>query len=88
MTLIESLNYGVVPIIFNSFAAASDIIKDNWNGRLINPFSIDEYVSALTAMMSSPNEMKNWREHAIESAKKYDINSIGNQWISILNKII
>ena len=88
MTLIESLNYGVVPIIFNSFAAASDIIKDNWNGRLINPFSIDDYVSALIAMMTSPEEMISWRKHGINTAKKYDINSIGNQWISIFNKII
>lgn len=88
MTLIESLNYGVVPIIFNSFAAASDIIKDNWNGRLINPFSIDDYVLALTAMMASPDKMISWRENAIESAKKYDINLIGNQWLSILNKMI
>lgn len=88
MTLIESLNYGVVPIIFNSFAAASDIIKDYWNGRLINSFSIDDYVSALIAMMTSPAEMAIWREHAIESAKKYDINLIGSQWISIFSKIL
>lgn len=88
MTLIESLNYGVIPVVFNSFAAARDIIKDNWNGRLINPFSIDDYVLALTAMMTSSDEMISWRRHAIESAKKYDINSIGNQWMSIFNKII
>lgn len=88
MTLIESLNYGVVPVIFNSFAAASDIIKDNWNGRLINPFSLDEYVSALTAMMTSPEEMIRWRENAIDTAKKYDINLIGKQWMSIFNTII
>lgn len=84
MTLIESLNYGVVPIIFNSFAAASDIVKDYWNGRLINSFSIDDYASALAIMMTSPEEMITWRKHAIESAQKYDINSIGSQWLSIL----
>lgn len=88
MTLIESLNYGVVPVIFNSFAAASDIIEDNWNGRLVNSFSIEDYVSVLTDMMTSPDEMISWRKHALESAKKYDINSIGNQWISIFNKIV
>lgn len=86
MTLIESLNYGVVPIIFNSFAAAGDIVKDCWNGRLINSFSIDDYVSALATMMTSPDEMIIWRKHAIESAQKYDINIIGNQWLSILAK--
>lgn len=88
MTLIESLNYGVVPVSFNSFAAASELIKNNWNGHLINPFSVDDYVSVLRTMMTSPDEMIRWREHAIESAKKYDINSIGDQWMSIFNKII
>ena len=86
MTLIESLNYGVVPIIFNSFAAASDIVEDYWNGRLINSFSIDDYISALITMMTSPDKMEIWRENAIESAKKYDINLIGSQWLSILTK--
>lgn len=86
MTLIESLNYGVVPIIFNSFAAASDVVEDYWNGRLINSFSIDDYVSALITMMTSPDKMAKWRKHALESAKKYDINLIGSQWLSVLAK--
>lgn len=86
MTLIESLNYGVVPVIFNSFAAASDIVEDYWNGRLINSFSIDDYVSALIALMTSTDKIAIYREHAIESAEKYDINLIGNQWLSILAK--
>lgn len=86
MTLIESLNYGVVPVIFNSFAAASDIVEDYWNGRLINSFSIDDYISALITMMTSPDKMEIWRVNAIESAKKYDINLIGSQWLSILTK--
>ena len=38
MTLLECQSFGVVPLLYNSFSAAVDIIDDGINGYLISPY--------------------------------------------------
>lgn len=45
--LIEAMQYGVVPFAFDSYKAASDIIKDGVDGFLISPFDVEKYSEKL-----------------------------------------
>ena len=43
MVLPEAMNYKVIPIIFNSYSSAQDIIENEIDGFLIPPFDINKY---------------------------------------------
>ena len=52
MVLIEAASFGCVPVAFDSFAAARDIIDDGGNGCLVPAFDLDAYAETLARLMS------------------------------------
>ena len=87
MTLIESQAYGVVPIISNSFSAASDIIIDGLNGFLIPSNNRDIYVKRLFRLMEDNNMRKKMQIECRKKAKLYDAKEISSKWFNLMNKI-
>lgn len=84
MTLIEAMQNGVIPVAFNSFLSATDIIDDKVNGCLIRPFDINEYVNTLSKLMSSQEELERYSRAAKEKIKVFDLSIVGEQWLNIL----
>ena len=87
MTLTEGMQYGAVPICFNSYRSASDIIIDGYNGCLIRPFDFDEYAMRLSRLMSDPQKRQEMSDSGREFVKKFDVNQIGLIWTKFLGKI-
>lgn len=87
LTLIEAMQYGVVPVAFNSFLSITDIIDDKVNGCLITPFYIDEYVNTLSKLMSSQEELVRYSRAAEQRVKRFDLSIVGEQWLSIFNEL-
>lgn len=88
MTLIESMQFGVVPLCFNSFKSSSDIIDDKINGFIIEPFSVDMYVKKLKYLMSlSLSDLNSYSTNAKVKSKEFSISKIGGKWMDILNKL-
>lgn len=54
MVINEALSYGCVPVVFNSFHAAEDMLPDRETGRLIPPFSLRLFARELDELMSAP----------------------------------
>lgn len=87
MTLIEAMQFGAVPIAFDSFVSASDLIENNVDGCLIAPFDINQYVIELRGLMSDTSRLNRFSLSAIEKSKKFDISNIGPQWLSLFNSL-
>lgn len=84
LVLTEAMCYGCVPIVFDSYAAASDIINDGENGFLIPPFRRKRYEKKLISMMTNLDIRKKMATKAYLSCKKYAIDYIGEEWVKIL----
>lgn len=80
MVLTEAMQYGCVPIAFNSFDAASDIIKDGETGVLIKPFRIKKYTAKLCDLMINEEYRNRLSLQAFEHVKQFDVETIINQW--------
>ena len=88
LVLAECMSFGVVPVVYNSYAAVGDIISDGKDGIVI-PFCPDGYKADIAAQMvakimkgdSLRNEMA---MAAIEKSKTYSVNEIYNRWMKIL----
>lgn len=87
MVITEAMQHAVVPIVFNSYATASEIINDKVDGFLIPPFDMDIYSEKLNLLMSENNLRNNMAAEAANSVKKFSLNNIGKEWIKLLNSI-
>lgn len=88
MTLIESLSYGVVPVLFNTFSSASDIIKDSYNGFLIPSGDTEAYIEKLNLLVSDSELISKLSNNCYEASLKYNIENIGAIWLDLFNKVM
>lgn len=86
MTIIEAMQFGCIPIVFNNFSSLNDIITNNNNGIVI-PHKKEKFFSKkLLSLMKNENTRKIFALNAIESTKNNSINQIGLYWLDLLNK--
>lgn len=91
LVLAECMSFGVVPCVYDSFAAVRDIIKNNQNGLIIEKvnglFSADEMASCLAKILSNDSLRESMARNAIETSKKYSTDSIYKLWETALKEI-
>ena len=89
MVLLEALQYNVIPVAFNSFESATDIIIDKENGFLIKPFSLKEYAKILDKLMSNA-EYRNCIQRQLQEKQQialFNKNSIVKQWEKLFEEL-
>lgn len=86
ITLIEAMQYGVVPVSFNSYLSVTDIIENNIDGCLVKPFDINEYSLVLSNLMSSQDHLDRLSYSAKLKAKKFDLSIVGIKWLELLKQ--
>ena len=87
IVLTEAMAYGTVPIAFNSYANACEIIDNGENGFLITPFSVDEYVERLSFLILNSDIRNRMSDAAYEKSKDFSIEKISASWINLLKSL-
>lgn len=85
LVLVESMSYGCAPMAFNSFETVSDIIEDGVNGKLIKPFSVEDYARELLDLIDNNAKRNKMQRKAVEASKQFDMETIGKNWRVLLN---
>lgn len=89
LVLAEAQNFNVIPILFNSFPSAEDIIVNYKNGILIEPFNTDLYVNNLKKLMTNYDEnIKSFKSEFQLNKNKFSIYTIGSQWLNLFNELL
>lgn len=86
MCLTESMQFGCVPIVFDSFSAAHDFIKPKETGELVKAFDIRAYIDKLKYLMSNESYRNILSKNAFEYVKRYDISNILPKWIDLIEE--
>ena len=86
MTLTEAMQFGCVPVVYNSFEAVADIVKPGVTGELVTPFNQKEFESKMRRLMSDSSYLNQLSANAFQYVKKYDVSNIINQWIKLFNE--
>lgn len=84
MTLIECQAYGVVPIVYDSFSAAKDIIDNGKNGFLIPAYDDKKYIALLNKLMNDIemfDEMSQYARHIID---RYNPDVLYTEWLKLM----
>lgn len=86
MTLIECQSYGVVPVIYDSFPAANDIITPGKNGVVVPAFNENVYVEKMRALMRNKYLLQQMSKNSLEASGRYLTESIIKQWVFLIEK--
>ena len=85
--LIEAQSYGCVPVLFNSYSAAQDIINHNKDGILVTPFDINEYIEQTKKLIDDPEKLNKMKLNAYENVSRFSFNKTYLRWYSIFNDL-
>ena len=86
MVLTEAMQYGCVPVAFNSFDSLSEIIDNNKNGFIIEPFDLNDYGNKIISLIKS-QKLKDFSDNAFKSMDRLTIDKITDKWIELFEKV-
>jgi len=87
MVLMEAMQMGVVPIVFNSFESLTDIIIDKENGFIIPDNDIKCFVERLKTLIANDDLRIRMAVKAIESCQQFTTEKITNKYISLFKEL-
>jgi glycosyltransferase involved in cell wall biosynthesis len=85
--LVEAQSFGCLPVLFNSYSAAQDIVVHNENGILVTPFNIDKYVEETMALISNPLQLNKLSKNAYESVNNFSYEETYKKWDEVFKSI-
>lgn len=85
--LIEAQSYGCVPMLFNSYSAASDIVNHNKNGILIQPFDCNEYIVETKKLMDNSEKTSELALNAYENVLRFSYEETYKKWEKVFETI-
>lgn len=85
--LVEAQSYGCVPVLFNSYSAAQDIVTHEEDGILVAPFDIDEYVSQTISLVNNPSKLKQMSLDAYKNMQKFSYDETYKKWSRVFEEI-
>lgn len=88
MVLNDAKQFGLVPIVFNSFESAGDLIKHKYNGILIQDNNESRYLCELKYLMSNDVERCKMAENAIDDSSNFRVEKVCGQWRILYENIL
>ena len=85
--VLESLSCGI-PVIASKCGDISDIIKNNYNGIIINDYrDKNSFAQAILELLNNPLLAKKYSENARKSTKNMDEGIVSSVWVDIIDRI-
>lgn len=86
--LVEAQSFGCVPVLFDSYSAASDIVNHNLDGILVKPFDIDEYVNQTMQLIEEKDLLDLFKENARENSFTFSYDKTYEKWAKVFNSFL
>lgn len=91
LVLPEAMSFGIVPMVYGSFAAAYDIVDDKKNGAVLpyneSGFKPEPMANHLSEWMNNPQKLEKLARAALKKSKQYSLDRIYNEWMEKIEKL-
>lgn len=85
LVVAEAMSHGVVPVVYNSFETAKDLITNGYNGVLVEkPFSVSGFVKRAQELMEN-TELHVLSQNSRIASKRFSVNTIVQDWYQLWN---
>lgn len=88
MVLLEGMQYGCVPIAFDSYPAVHDLIEHRSNGLLVPAFDEKAYARSLSSLLRQPILLQQLSSATQLKASRFSPEHIGNQWQQLITRLL
>lgn len=86
LVVAEAMSYGVVPVVYNSFESAKDLITDGYNGVLVEkPFSISSFTRKVQELMDKPSYLNELSKNSRIVSTDYSIDKLADKWYQLMD---
>jgi glycosyltransferase involved in cell wall biosynthesis len=85
--LVEAQSYGCVPVLFNTYAAAEDIVTQNENGILVKPLNVEGYVKQTMLLINNPSNINKLATNAYENVLRFSYGETYKKWDAVFKCI-
>lgn len=86
LVLTEAMQYGCVPVAFDSFESIREIIQDGQNGFLVKPFDLDCYAENIVRL--AKGGLENYVANAVNSMERLVPETIAKQWVTLFESVL
>lgn len=86
MVLLEAMSYGLPCISFDCPTGPGELIKNDYNGYLIDCFDVDDFKEKIIDLLKDKEKRRVLGENAIEISKKYSKKKIMKIWGKIMEE--
>ena len=87
MTIVESMQNGVIPICMNTFLSVNDIIDNRHNGVIVPDSDEDAFYKEMINLMYNPDQRKIMAIRGVDNCKNYTVDKIVNKWEDIFKEL-
>ena len=87
MTLLEAQQFGCIPIVFNTFAALSEIIENGINGYIVEKNDEELFAKKIIELMENDSLRQIVAQNCINKSQIFSSNIIGEKWDALLKNL-
>ena len=87
LTLTESQQFGVVPVVFDTVAPFHEIITNEVNGILVEENQFDIYVQEMISLMKDEKKRKTMAIEGYAPCKKFSQDNIAEDWYKLIQEL-
>ncbi len=88
MVLAESIQMGVIPIAFDSFASVHDLIKDGYNGCIVPNENVDAMCEKIVALMKDDQLRLTMAKNAVAFSRQFQLTNIVERWRQLFERLL
>jgi len=78
----EAMNFSLPVVVTDKVGCAADLVRDGWNGYVVNHRSVDALKSALERLICDPGLRKNFGRRSLELVSGYSIRSCADEIVA------
>jgi glycosyltransferase involved in cell wall biosynthesis len=87
LVIVEAMTYGVVPVVYNSYETAGELITNGVNGMLVDaPYNVEAFTSTLENLMNNEDTLNKIACNAMNSSTRFSVDNIANEWYKLMEK--
>lgn len=86
MTLVESQQNAVVPVVMDSFLSLHDIVEDGVNGLIVKNGDVAGFAAALKSLMLDGALCRRLAEKGLETCRRFGVSEVVDQWERLIGQ--
>lgn len=82
LTILEAMQFGVVPVVMNSCSVFHDMIVNGYNGLLLENNDLDVYINNLEELVLSNEKLQMLSINALKTASCFNSDKLLSKWFN------